>query len=111
MRDQIIDFLRAELIGPDPTPPDVQDNGEEILITDPPRLRYGAGVLFPQGVSAEKSEDVASAETTGFEVEIEKEEMDIDVKEDSGKRETIEKPSENYTFHLIRLSSKWIMAI
>ena len=93
MRDQIIDFLRAELIGPDPIPPDVQDNGEEILITDPPRLRYGAGVLFPQGVSAEKSEDVASAETTGFEVEIEKEEMDIDVKEDSGKRETIEDQS------------------
>ena len=93
MRDQIIDFLRAELIGPDPIPPDVQDNGEEILITDPPRLRYGAGVLFPQGVSAEKSEDVASVETTGFEVEVEKEEMDIDVKEDSGKRETIEDQS------------------
>jgi len=93
MRDQIIDFLRAELIGPDPIPPDVQDNGEEILITDPPRLRYGAGVLFPQGVSAEKSEDVESSETTGFEVEIEKEETDIDVKEDSGIRETIEDQS------------------
>ena len=69
MRDKIIDFLRAELIGPDPIPPDVQDNGEEILITDPPRLRYGAGVLFPQGVSVEKPEDVDdSVETTGFEV-------------------------------------------
>ena len=94
MRDQIVDFLRAELIGPDPIPPDVQGNSEEILITDPPRLRYGAGVLFPQGVSAEKSEDVdASAETTGFEVEVEKEETDVDVKEDSGKRETIEEQS------------------
>ena len=93
MRDQIIDFLRAELIGPDPIPPDVQDNGEEILITDPPRLRYGAGVLFPQGVSTEKSEDVESAETTGFEVEIETEETDLDVKEDSRIRETIEDQS------------------
>ena len=93
MRDQIIDFLRAELIGPDPIPPDVQDNGEEILITDPPRLRYGAGVLFPQGVSAEKSEDVENTETTGFEVEIEKEEIDIDIKEDSEIRETIEDQS------------------
>ena len=93
MRDQIIDFLRAELIGPDPIPPDVQDNGEEILITDPPRLRYGAGVLFPQGVSTEKSEDVESAESTGFEVEIETEETDIDVKEDRGVREVIEDQS------------------
>jgi len=93
MRDQIIKFLHAELIGPDPIPPDIQDNGEEILITDPPRLRYGAGVLFPQGVSTEKSEDVTSAETTGFEVEVEKEEMDIDVKEESEKRETIEDQS------------------
>ena len=93
MRDQIVDFLRAELIGPDPIPPDVQDNGEEILITDPPRLRYGAGVLFPQGVSAEKSEDVTSAETTGFEIEVEKGEVDIDVKEGNRKRETIEDQS------------------
>ena len=66
MRDQILDLLRAELIGPDPVPPDVQDNGEEILVTDPPRLRYGAGVLFPQGVSAEQSEDVDDSESTGF---------------------------------------------
>ena len=93
VRDQIIDFLRAELIGPDPIPPDVQDNGEEILITDPPRLRYGAGVLFPQGVPAEKSEDVESTETTGFEVDIETEETHIAVKEDSENHETIEDQS------------------
>lgn len=90
MRDQIIDFLRSELIGPDPIPPDVQDNGEEILVTDPPRLRYGAGVLFPQGVSAEKSEDVESAETTGSEVEVESEETHIELKEGSENLETIE---------------------
>ena len=90
VRDQIVDFLRAELIGPDPVPPDVQENGEEILVTDPPRLRYGAGVLFPQGVSVEKSEDVESAETTGFEEEVEKEETDVDVEEDNKNREIVE---------------------
>jgi len=63
MRDQIVDFLRAELIGPDPTAPDVQANGEEILTSMPPRMRYGAGVLFPQGVATETSEDVEDTET------------------------------------------------
>jgi hypothetical protein len=48
MRNAIIDFLRKELIGPDPRPPLIQANGEEILISEPPRLRYGAGILFPQ---------------------------------------------------------------
>ena len=76
MRDQILDFLRAELIGPDPISPEIQENGEEILITDPPRLRYGAGVLFPQGVSAEQSEDVEDSESTGFEVDSENDETD-----------------------------------
>ncbi len=48
MRDQLIDFLKKELIGPDPVPPFIQENGEEILTNEPPRLRYGAGILFPQ---------------------------------------------------------------
>ncbi|MCP4352954.1 MAG: hypothetical protein GY795_46480 [Desulfobacterales bacterium] len=48
MRNQLIEFMKKELVGPDPaTPPFIQDNGEEIL-TDPPRLRYSAGILFPQ---------------------------------------------------------------
>lgn len=47
MRNKIIEYLRRELIGPDPVAPYIQDNGEEIL-KEPPRLRYGAGVLFPQ---------------------------------------------------------------
>ena len=47
-RDFILDFLRKELVGPSPLPPNVQSNGEEILRPqDPPRQRYGAGVLFP----------------------------------------------------------------
>lgn len=51
MREEIFDFLRRELVGPDPVPPFVQDNGEEILTNEPPRLRYGAGILFPQAAS------------------------------------------------------------
>ena len=55
---EIVDFLRRELIGPDPGLPAQQLNREEILRPqDPPRLRYSAGVLFP------RKADVAVAET------------------------------------------------
>ena len=47
MRDEILKFIRRELIGPDPVKPHIQENGEEILLNEPPRLRYGAGILFP----------------------------------------------------------------
>ena len=49
-RDDIIDILTREFIGPDPInmPGLIQENGEEILSSDPPRIRYIAGVLFPQ---------------------------------------------------------------
>ncbi|MFC2002897.1 helicase-related protein [Chloroflexota bacterium] len=53
MRDQLFDFLKKELIGPDPVSPFVQENGEEILTNEPPRLRYGAGILFPQASTAQ----------------------------------------------------------
>ena len=61
-RQHIMEFLRKELVGPDPTPPHVQADGEEVLTTDPPRLRYGAGVLFPQATVADAATDVAAAE-------------------------------------------------
>lgn len=49
-RDQMIDFVEREFIGPDPIDWDGyrQKNGEEILITDPPRTRYIAGILYPR---------------------------------------------------------------
>ena len=52
-REQIIDIVTREFIGPDPInkPGMIQDNGEEILSSDPPRIRYAAGILFPQKVS------------------------------------------------------------
>ena len=47
-RDFILDFLRKELVGPWPVSPNIQPNGEEVLRPqDPPKQRYGAGVLFP----------------------------------------------------------------
>lgn len=48
-RNSLIEFVERELIGPDPVNRDglMQENGEEILVTDPPRSRYIAGILFP----------------------------------------------------------------
>lgn len=49
-RNQLIDFVEREFIGPDPIdwPGMTQSNGEEILRTDPPRTRYIAGILYPR---------------------------------------------------------------
>lgn len=50
-RDQIIEFVKKDLIGPDPSTIDsrlVQENGEEIL-TVTPLNRYLAGILFSRG--------------------------------------------------------------
>ncbi len=61
-RENIVAFLRRELIGPDPRPEYKSLNGgEEILRPqDPPRLRYSAGVLFPARVSTDTAEIVGA---------------------------------------------------
>ncbi len=64
MREKIFDFLKRELIGPDPVPPFVQENGEEILTNEPPRLRYGAGILFPQAASNLDTDSTDEKEST-----------------------------------------------
>ncbi|GAB3899993.1 helicase-related protein [Spirosoma agri] len=71
MRNDILNFIRKELIGPDPVQPHVQANGEEILINEPPRLRYGAGILFPCTVpylradsNTQVEQDLISADET-----------------------------------------------
>ncbi|MBS3968900.1 MAG: helicase [Clostridia bacterium] len=74
MRNKIIDFLKRELIGPDPVLPFIQDNGEEILF-EPPRIRYGAGILFPQEVMTETTENVNPSEREYF-IQIENTEED-----------------------------------
>lgn len=70
-RNWLFDRLHAELIGPDPSgqpleinpdgstflnwdefrKPKIQRNNEEILWQDSPIKRYGAGVLFPSGIT------------------------------------------------------------
>lgn len=81
MRNHIIDFLRKELVGPDPIAPYVQENGEEILLNEPPRLRYGAGILYPQDsiieridttdeIEKEILEEAAAAKETAPEPDI-----------------------------------------
>lgn len=77
-RNQLVDFIEKEFIGPDPI--DYvgmrQENGEEILVTDPPRTRYIAGILYPQ-------------ETTDVETEIEEaeiEEFEKNEDQDAGKQ-------------------------
>lgn len=59
-RDQIIDLVEKEFIGPDPIdwPGLTQPNGEEILVTDPPRTRYIAGILYPRETSEEAVDTV-----------------------------------------------------
>ena len=49
-RNQLLEYVEKEFIGPDPIDLEGyrQTNGEEILISDPPRTRYIAGILYPQ---------------------------------------------------------------
>ncbi len=62
MRDDILKFIKKELIGPDPVMPHIQENGEEILLNEPPRLRYGAAILFPQVSTFEKADSTSPDE-------------------------------------------------
>ena len=68
-RDQIIDIIKREFVGPDPLDVEgmVQENGEEILSSDPPSIRYIAGILYPQKTKSDSIPD-------GYEPEEPKEE-------------------------------------
>jgi len=82
VRSEILDFLRRELIGPDPGFPAQQLDLEEILRPqDPPRLRYSAGVLFP------RKAEVSIAETA-TEAEVESESSAVSEGEDLENEET-----------------------
>lgn len=85
MRDEILKYLRRELIGPDPIKPHVQPNGEEILINEPPRLRYSAGVLFPRSAVVEKLEVASSDDVKVLDSEEEAKGVDDPVKTDESK--------------------------
>jgi len=64
MRTDILNFLKRELIGPDPVSPHIQADGEEILINEPPRLRYTAAILFPSPSANGKGVTYSVTETT-----------------------------------------------
>lgn len=69
-REQLIDIVTREFIGPDPIdfPGLRQENGEEILTSDPPLIRYAAGILYPRQTSLsviEHSTDVENEEVFG----------------------------------------------
>lgn len=86
MRNDILKFIKKELIGPDPIKPHVQENGEEILLNEPPRMRYGAGVLFPKASILKKSDSTASDEGQVLETtEEEGKETDDPVKTEESK--------------------------
>lgn len=55
MRNKLLEFLKIELIGPDPNAIFKQENNEEILIISP-RDRYITGVLYPQGSNEQEQE-------------------------------------------------------
>lgn len=79
VRDQIIDFVKKEIIGPNPVdiPGSKQPNGEEILNNEPPRIKYSAGILFPRETEHTELDDVKvgvkaiddSAEDTGMDTQ------------------------------------------
>ncbi|WP_019991386.1 helicase-related protein [Rudanella lutea] len=64
MRDQLIQALQREVIGPDPHTQYLDpDTNEEVLLDKvhgAPWVRYGAGMLYPQGKSFETEADSGS---------------------------------------------------
>lgn len=62
MRNQILEFVKQEIIGPDPRAPHIQENGEEIVFPIPPHQRYSAGILFPGALDFNKKESLTDTE-------------------------------------------------
>lgn len=67
-RDQLIDQVQRELIGPDPLTDagPIQENGEEILIGDSPSMRYAAGILHPQNSRRDPDDEGAVQDEGGL---------------------------------------------
>lgn len=80
IRDEIVDAVFKEIVGPDPDPKYKDDTtGEEILLASvhgSPKSRYGAGMLYPQQSINNETE------YSGEEQEITNEDLDLD--EDHG---------------------------
>ncbi len=83
-RDQIIELIKREMIGPDPIDWEgcLQEDGEEILTVDTPQNRYIAGILYPKGVL---DSDAEASRVEGAKEEIAEDE---EVEEDKDQEET-----------------------
>ena len=70
-RDSIIEIIRKEFVGPDPINEEglIQKNGEEILTSDAPHVRYAAGILFPKETLIDVEEEAVEVEENCFENE------------------------------------------
>ena len=94
-RDQLIEYIEKEFIGPDPIDwlDMTQKNGEEILTTDPPRTRYIAGILYPRETT-DTDADTREGESVPLE-ESEAEDPDtVPVKNAGGSTEFLENAEE-----------------
>jgi hypothetical protein len=64
VRESIIEIIKKEIIGPNPI--DLlgyrQSDGEEILFMEPPRIKYSAGILYPQESMNEELKDIEGYE-------------------------------------------------
>ena len=74
IRDQIVEDIIKEVCGPDPHPAYVDnESGEEILLErvhGSPKLRYGAGMLYPQATNItelDEENDVENEEENDIE--------------------------------------------
>lgn len=101
-REQIIDIVKKEFIGPDPiaVPGMIQENGEEILFSDPPRIRYLAGILFPQ--KSTESYDATDNEPVIIEQEEKDDKQDLPDEKGVGTREFLQDTEE-----LLNLSNSY----
>ena len=96
MRDQMLEFLRKEIIGPDQDGTLKQDNGEEILQSfDRPTSRYISGALFPRDYMIRKTEEADPDDVFGEDIEdpdenFVEEDVDIDKKNPGSKFESDE---------------------
>ncbi len=123
-RTWLLERLRAEVIGPDPSgepfelnadgttfltweeyrKPKRQKNGEEILWQDPPIKRYGAGILFPLGLTELKqlAEEAASTPEALEDTDIVGPDIQVDeiqekkIHEDASKTKILADETEDY---------------
>ena len=84
-RDFIVEFLRKELIGPSPGHPAIQLNGQEILrAQDPPRQRYGAGILFPMRSQVLRQDETGTDEEASHDADSPDPDQIVEASSDDG---------------------------